>query len=184
MSQAGILTPSGGGGGGVDIRTITGNDLVAVGPNAAHNLDLRGINGTTVEIPNPLVANRLNISSGTVSATVTTVDDTPTILATYTLGASTAVTLNALVVGAHADIGSEYTASVWSQVIGGARRAAAGGAVLVEAPMPLGLGDDFAGVPIPLVTMAVAGNNLNIMVTGLVATTINWKAMYTFIALP
>lgn len=167
MSQAGILTPAGGGGGGIDIRTITGNDAIAVGPNAAHNINLIGINGATVT---NTAANTLSISPGTV-ATITTLDDIAVAIYSITVDPSSSVMISAMVTGAKSD----FSASAWGQVVYGARRGAAGAAVGVEFAVNPGFGTDSA--PLAIIAAGVFGNSLEIIVQGQAATTWNWKAV-------
>jgi len=158
---------SGGGGGGTDIRTITGNDLIAVGPNLLHNINLVGLNGLLVQAS--ATPNTLEISSGTIDV-VQTVDDTETALLTIPIAASRAMTVTATIVGRRAGFG----ASLWGFVTYGARRAGAG-AIAVPGAATLTSNDGAGTVG---VSGRVVGNNIEITVRGEVATIWDWTGTY------
>jgi len=131
----------------------------------------------TVTITNG--ANTIDLSTaGGAAFTVTTNDATPTALVSHALGINSAVTMTATVVAAKSD----FSESLWGEVIWGARRVG-GGAIAVESPS-ISFGDDHPGLGVPTLTTDVSGNNMRLLVTGVGATTWNWKAVATFVTLP
>lgn len=170
MSQAGSLDNGGGGGGGIDIRTITGNNGVPVPPSAGHNFNLIGINGTTVtSVAAP--ANTLYVDAAGTQYDLATnnATETPFVVGggRLTLAPSTAMTVTATVVGARDD----FTESAWGEIIIGARRGAAGGAVIIGVPaisQGYNVGGGFGA--------RVVGNDIQITVTGEAATDWDWTA--------
>lgn len=119
-------------------------------------------------------SNTIDLSTtGGTMFTVTTNDATPTALVTHAVGANSAVTMNATVAASRSD----FSESLWGTVVFGVRRAGAG-AIAVETPTS-SFNDDSAGAPI--ITADVNGNNLRLMVTGVAASTWNWKATVTFV---
>lgn len=107
-------------------------------------------------------------TTGGVLFTVTTNNAVPTALITHAVVNNTAVTINATVVAAKSD----FSAALFGSVVIGARRSG-GGAILVDIPT-INFGDDSAAAPI--LTADVSGNNVRLLVTGVIAETWNWKA--------
>lgn len=112
----------------------------------------------------------------TFSATLQTTDATPTDILAYAMALSSAVTIQARIVGAKSD----YTASISARATVGFRRAAAG------APVLIGAGDlyqetDSVGVPVVTVAADAGANTGDIVVTGVALETWNWKIEYTVI---
>lgn len=171
MSQGGILSsaiiPPGAG-----ILTLTGNDAAAVGPDGGGNLDLLGAGGLTVT---NTAANTLTITNPAgVEYTIQTLDATVTSIRSIPIAVNSAITVTATVVGARDD----FSASLWGEVIFGARRDA-GAAVAVQIPINTAIGEDSTGAA--TITADVNGNNLRILVTGVVAQTWNWTATTSII---
>lgn len=110
--------------------------------------------------------------------TVSTVDATPTALATFPMAASSALTVSGTVVGTRTD----YSASLTGIVEGGARRGAAG------APVAIGAGfvnfDEDTGGGNPTVGFVVVGNSWVFVVVGEGAQNWDWKAQLTTVGLP
>lgn len=170
MSQAGFLNDNFSPGGG-DIMFLTGNNLLKVGPDAAHEVFLIGTDGITVT-GNPGTYT-MTIAGNSPTYTVQTLNNTSTALYTLAVAANSAVTVEATIVAAQDDFAESY----WGTVVFGARRAGAG-AVGVE--MSAGFnGTDSA----PVVTAYgdVSGNNIRIMVIGQAASTWNWKATIRYV---
>jgi hypothetical protein len=160
-------------GGGPIAQTITGDVGGAVQPDAAGNWNLVG-DGTITVTGNP-GTNTLTLStSGGQVFNVTTIDDTPTALAAFTLADDQAIDINCLIAAAEVN----YTAALVGYVNGGGRRHG-GGAVLIGAPVS-SFSQDF-GAGSPSMTLDANGNDIRIMVTGVAATTIKWRGRATFI---
>jgi hypothetical protein len=168
MSQAGILDLTGGAGGN-GILTISGNDLVAVGPDGAQNINLIGINGTIVEAS--LTPFTLEIDAFGQQYFLQTLDATetpfPAFATEFDLIANSAITVEASIAGARDD----YSASCWGSLTFGARRAA-GGAVAVGVAVP-NQSTDGVGV---VIGARVVGNSIEVTVIGEAGTEWNWTA--------
>jgi hypothetical protein len=171
MSQAGVYS-GGGGGGGSDVQTLTGNSGGAVGPDGASNI-IVGDQGITV-VGDP-GTNTLTISSShAFRATVQTTDDTPTTIISTTLDTSSAVTIDALIVGLRDDDAS----GVGGRVTGVARRAA-GGAILVGTAQVNFASEDAGGMQV-----TVSGNDILVQVIGEAAQTYDWSVFLQLITTP
>lgn len=153
---------------GNDGQIITGS--TAGSPNWANITSL----DSTVTITNG--PNSIDLStSGGATFTVTTNNAVATPIITHAVAANSAVTMTATVVAARSD----FSESLWGTVVWGARRVGAG-AIGVEFPS-ITFGDDSAAVGVPLLTTDVSGNNIRLLVTGVAASTWNWKAIATFV---
>lgn len=170
MSQSGSISGGGGSGGGA-IDFLTGNVGGAV-TEFAGNVFLLGA-GPLLVTGTP-AAHTLTISdTSRITATLTTNDATPTVLYAYTIPANGAVTLNATICAAD----SIYTQGVAATYVAGAHNTGAGAIQVGIAN--ISISQDFI-VPINI-TAAVSGATLEIVVTGVAATTINWKAFITVV---
>tara|TARA_R110000868_G_scaffold103473_1_gene284917 strand:- start:1377 stop:1868 length:492 start_codon:yes stop_codon:yes gene_type:complete len=109
------------------------------------------------------------VSGAPSTATVQTTDATPTTLLSISLGASSVLTLNGIVEAADA----AYTDATGGSLVATALRAA-GAAINVGAPFVAVLATSTGTF-----NVAVSGNNLVVTVTGIAATTYNWKITYT-----
>jgi len=119
-------------------------------------------------------ANTIDLSTGGGAVfMVTTNDATPTVIASHTIAANNAVTVRATIVSAKSD----FSESLFGEAVFGARRAG-GGAILVDIPI-ISFGDDSVGSP--GLSCDVSGNNVRLLVTGVAASTWNWKATISFI---
>ncbi len=126
----------------------------------------------TVTITNG--ANTIDLSTGGGAVfMVTTNDATPTVIASHTIATNNAVTVRATIVSAKSD----FSESLFGETVFGARRAG-GGAILVDIPI-ISFGDDSVGSP--GLSCDVSGNNVRLLVTGVAASTWNWKATISFI---
>jgi hypothetical protein len=166
MSQSGYLSASGAG--GTDLLTLTGDSGGVINPDLAGNINIIG-GGDNVTVVGTAGNNTLTINVNGVEDTVQTVDATPTLLETITLSASEAVLIEVTTCAAQDD----YATAIGGIVLQVARRAAAGGAALVSVPSGT-LSHDTAGNP--EITFVANGNDIEIYVTGVAATTYNWRA--------
>lgn len=114
-----------------------------------------------------------------ITASVQTVDDTPTNLYTFTLAANTAYSIRALVVGAQDD----YSNAMGDMIVTTAYKEGVNDAVLLNSSN-LAPSDSFVGGAAVPITFVEAGNDISIQVTGLVDTTINWRGFIEFVKLP
>ncbi len=122
-------------------------------------------------------ANVIDLSTGGGAVfMVTTNDATPTPIVIHALTANSAVTVRATIVSAKSD----FSESLFGEAIFGARRVGAG-AILVDIPI-ISFGDDSVGSP--GLSCDVNGNNVRLLVTGVAASTWNWKATISFITQP
>ncbi len=126
--------------------------------------------GSTIAITYDNGTNTINLEADeAVDTTVQTTDATPTALYTLAVSTNQAVTLYCDIIGATAD----YSAAIGGNVEATARRGA-GALTMVGAPV-VNLNEDSAGAPD--FNIVVSGNNLIIQVTGVAATTYNWKGL-------
>ena len=102
------------------------------------------------------------------AVTVQTTDDTPTTLLSVTVGASSVVTLTGMLAAAD----SAYTAAVGGTFTITARRAGAGATALSN---PVVIVESESAATFDAI---LSGNDLIVQVTGVAATTINWRAEY------
>lgn len=109
---------------------------------------------------------------------VSTVDATPTALASFAMAASSAITVSGTVVATRAD----YSASLTGMVESGARRGAAGAPVAIGAGL-IAFDEDTLGGN-PAIDFAVVGNSWVLIVVGEVGTNWDWKAQLTTVGLP
>lgn len=131
--------------------------------------------GTGVTITNGAGSITIStVADGFIIATVQTVGAVTGDLFTLTLAASTSANIFANVVGTISD----YSAAIGGTVNGGARRAVAGGAVLMGSPIA-SFSEDSAGAPD--LDIVVSGNNMIVRVTGVAAQTWNWRGLIQYV---
>lgn len=165
-----------GGGGGGSLNTLTGDIGPAVTPTA-NNINVLGLIDTDISVfavtDGSIAASTLKI--GPAFDAIQTTDAVPKTfdIAQYDLAPSTAVVITANVIGAKDD----YTAACGGLVTGIARRAAAGGTVLVG-QNPLLSRDSNTGLPI--FGLLLDGNAIKVGVMGVAAETWNWTCTYQY----
>lgn len=145
----------------------TGTDPVV--PTAGGNVTIAGGNGLTTTGGLNTLTIDIDAAVST-SNTVQTADATATTLFSFTLAASEAIAVRALVLGAKSD----YSAVVGGIIMGIARRGAAGGAVLVTSSPLLTVED--SGTGNPAFVFDVSGNDIRLRVTGEAGVTYNWSS--------
>ena len=147
------------------VQTLTGNTGGAVPPTGGN---INVIGAETITVAGNPGTSTLTITSDALTASVQTVDATPTALYSLTLADETAVTLIATVVGATAD----YASCIGGQVIGTFSQ------VALSTPTEITDIDNTmknagAGVSVQFV---VNGANIELTVVGQAATIYNWVA--------
>ena len=162
MSQSGILNLSGS---SSVVLTLTGDSGGAVGPTG-NNINIVGGPGIDV-VGNPGTST-LTVNSLGEEATVTTTDATPTVLYSFTLNASEAALVTVTVIAAQDD----YSSAIGGTGLATVRRAAAGGAVIAGGPHS-NLIEDSGNMP--EIDFNANGNDIEVLVTGVAATTYNWR---------
>jgi hypothetical protein len=171
MSQAGIISGGGGGGGG-PIDTLTGNTGGAVSPLAG-NINVVGDGLTLTVSGNPGTHTLTVIDQTRVTAQVTTVNATPTILYQQVVALDTILGFNATITAIDSTSSqgaiSTFVAAAYSNGITN---------TLVGLPI-ISISQDF-GTPVNI-NAAIVGVNLAIEVVGVAATTIFWSAVITLI---
>ncbi len=108
---------------------------------------------------------------------LTTADANPTAIATFAMSASSSINIYVNITAAEDDFSG---AGGWIEQ-GTFRRAAAGGPVAIG-ETELISSEDFAGGD-PDVNLVIVGNTVEVQVTGIAATVINWKADITTIVI-
>jgi hypothetical protein len=172
MSQSG--TYEAGNPGALDIQFIQGDAGGPVGPNGGGIIFLESENTLLTFIDGVPGTNTLTITlQGTDQATVQTVDATPNVLLyDLPLDPNSAVSMVCEVIGAQ-----DTYAQVCSGIVQCSARRVGGGAILVGAPLYLNTSDNFALADFGI---RVSGNNMQLVVLGEAATTINWSAIIRF----
>ena len=159
-----------------DVETLTGDSGGAVGPNGSFNIDLLGGDGIST-LGNP-GANSITFSQTADAYTISTVQTTDATadvtLFTITLAEDEAITINATIAAAIDD----YSGAIGGTVSGSARRPAAGAATLISSPNAT-IYDDIGATADFDIT--VSGNDVRVSVTGVAATTINWRAQLHYV---
>lgn len=119
-----------------------------------------------------------NIASDTINVTTQTVNAVPFDLTAYTPTDGKAVTLNLTVTARKSD----GTASGHFQIVGGFRRT--GGTVTQEGATQIPAYRFSAGLTTLDVTFSITGTAINVRMTGVLATTIDWRAQGTVVTAP
>lgn len=164
MSQSGYLSRAGGG--STVVLMLQGDTGGSVSPNGGGTIFLLG--GDNVSVDGNPGANTLTINVNGAEATVQTTDATPTLLYSFTLNASEAAVVTVTLVAAQDD----YSSAIGGTGLATVRRAAAGGAIIAGGPHS-NLIEDSGGLP--EVDFQANGNDIEILVTGVAATTYNWR---------
>lgn len=180
MSQFVNFIPKGSSGMG-PVQTLTGNNAIAVGPdgtgtiNIVHPVAYGTIFGQG-KVTGSALSNTLTITPYvTPQPTLQTIDATANeLLWSLPVLASSTVTFFAIVNGSQSD----YSNAVTGTVVGSALRGAAGAPIL--AGNPIITMNNTPGF-FPFVNVIISANNLQFVVTGLAATTINWTALIYFL---
>lgn len=154
-----------------DVETVTADTGTAT-PDATGNINAFGGDGVVTSAAGDTVTISQTADAYTIS-TVQTTDATPTTLFSFTLGEDEAITVDAKIMGAVSD----YSAGIGGTLYGVARKDGAAAAVRIGAQA--NFSEDVAGDPSYDVT--VSGNDVRITVTGVAATTINWRAQVSFV---
>jgi hypothetical protein len=166
MSQSGSL----GDGTGITgpILTLAGDTGGDVHPDVGGNIDVLGGQGITVTgTPG---THTLSIAiTGTTTATVQTINATPTLLTAIAIASNKAAEITVSVISPQ----STYATAIGGRITCIARNAGAG-AIVVGAPQG-NLIYDASGSP--AMTFVAAAGNININVTGVAATVYNWSAV-------
>lgn len=166
MSQSGFLTAAGGG--GTDLLTLTGDVGGVVTPDGAGNINILG--GDGVLVTGDPGANTLTITVDETIDTVTTTDDTPTVIFSQSVDPGVLFHASSTVIGALDD----FSAGIGGTASVTVRRTAAGAATLIGAPL-VNFSEDTLGNP--FFTWQLTGNTLELIVAGIAATTINWDSV-------
>jgi len=162
MSQSGLLNLSG----SVSVvLMLTGDTGGAVSPTG-NNINVIG--GPGISVDGDPGTSTLTINSLGTEATVQTTDATPTLLYAVTLSASQSALLSVTIIAPQDD----FSSSIGGTGLATVRRAAAGGAVVCGGPHS-NLIEDSGGVP--EIDFVANGNDIEIYVTGVAATTYNWR---------
>jgi hypothetical protein len=155
--------------------TTTKGDVIASNGSDNVRLPVGATNGMVLSVDSSTATGMAWTATGaTFSATLTTTNATPTDILAYPMALSSAVTIQARIVGAKSD----YTASLSARITVGFRRAAAG------APAMIGAGDvyqetDSLGGVLVAVAPDVVNNTGDVVITGEAAATWFWKIEYT-----
>lgn len=169
MSQ--ILSIGSGGGGGGILETLTGNTGGAVHP-LANNINVIG-DTTSINVSGNPATHTLTVSAANQQTyTLTTLNAVPANLITFALPSNTCYSFVVNLVAAQSDFSHGA-----GGIVSAAVRNAGAGAVSIGAAT-YAVPQDFGGTF--NVTATVSGNNFVLTVTGLAATTINWKAVTTY----
>lgn len=163
MSQSGPFSRAGGG--ATVVLTLTGTQGGPVAPDGAGNIDILGGSGVLV-VGNP-GANSLTIQTLGAEETLTTTDAVPTTIETVPINPDEAALLTVNVIAAQDTYASSMGGVLYAVV-----RNVGGGAVVCGAPQGFFM-DDTAGAP--NVTFLAVGGNIEVQVTGVAGTTINWR---------
>jgi len=159
------------------VETLTGNYGGPISPDGAHNINILGVGGISVTGSGHSLY--ITSASGGNVFTATTVDATPTTLFLFAVPASAAIVIYTTIVGARAD----YGAAIAGTINGGARRGAAGSTAFIGVPT-VNFDQDSGGGSTLSFTMLISGNDIIVQVTGVAATTYNWKGYVEYQALP
>lgn len=162
------------------VLSLTGDIGGAVGPvNGGPNNGTIFIEGEVIGgqafaiIEGNPATNTLNVVALTDEVTTNNGVATNFPVAFYTLDPSQAVVFTANVIG-HRD---DFSAACGGIVTGAARRAAAGGAILVGTNA---LASEDSGAGVPQFGLQLNGNSLNVYAQGLAGQTWNWTCTYQY----
>ena len=165
MSQSGALnnlTPAPG-----TTLFLEADDGAQVPPNAGGVIFVVG--GTNISTEGDVGTNTITINAGETPLDVTTVDATPTLIAFATIAAGSAVNVSCTFIAIQDTFASAIGGSAFSIV----RNAGVGAVLVGGAGGHQNIIDDSNGFP--GIDFAVLGNDIQIFVTGVAATTYNWR---------
>ena len=162
MSQAGLLNIAGG---SSVVLFLQGDSGGPVGPTG--NI-INVIGGPGIDVVGNPATSTITVNSLGEEATVQTTDATPTLLYSFTLNASEAAVVTVTIIAAQDD----YSSAIGGTGLATVRRAAAGGAVVAGGPHS-NLIEDSGNMP--EIDFQANGNDIEILVTGVAATTYNWR---------
>jgi len=182
MSQAGIISVAGGGGGGSPIQTITGDSGGAV-PPIGNNINLKGGSSTINNANGVTIVGNAGTATETVTLTnrlqssglVTTVGAVTADLITFPLGITPGFFSFQFLVSAFnasTPAGSQYFNLSGVRTTGAA-------AVLVSTQNLFTNGE--AALAASNVTMVVSANNAILRVLGVAGLTIDWSTVGTYV---
>lgn len=127
-----------------------------------------GTNISTIGTPG---SNTITINAGETPNDVTTVDATPTLIATVTIAAGTAKNISCTFIA----IQNTFATSIGGTAFNVARNVGVGAVLAGGAGGHQNIIDDSAGFP--EITFGVSGNDVEIFVTGVAATTYDWRML-------
>ncbi len=164
---------NGGIGPGGPILTLTGDDGVPVGPNGAGNINILGDNFQNESRFLDVTSGVNTLDINPLIDSIPTNDNTPTsfLLARFTVVPSSAIFINANVIGNRDD----YTAACGGFVTGVVRREAAGGPVLTGY-QPLVNSDAIGGIA--TFGIQLDGNDAVVFVRGIIGQDWRWTCTY------
>lgn len=159
-----------------DVLSLTGNSGGAIAPDGSGNINVVGATASGINVVGS--GHTLTISNtNRTDAKITTVDNTPTALASQTIPTNSSILVTASVLGTKSD----YSNSMGTVITRAAFRAGAGasvaGATVQQAlcsSAPIGVTAD----------ITLVGNTMTLVVTGEAATTYNWVGTFEYITLP
>lgn len=173
MSQAGsvnqLMPPPG------TTLFLEGDVGGSVGPDGGGVIFVVG--GTNIStIGNP-GTNTITINAGETPYDVTTVDATPTLIATVTVAAGTASNINCSFIA----LQDTFATTIGGTAFTVARNVGAGAVLAGGAGGHQNIIDDSAGFP--EITFGVSGNDVEIFVTGVAATTYDWRMLVSMLTI-
>lgn len=186
MSQSGVylagIIPPGG-----PVETLTGNTGGAVPPTAG-NIFVVGENKSTLTATgtfsssvtsdgDPGTSTLIFSDLNTFIATTTTMGASPTGIFTVTLVPDSAVTIEALIVGAKSAL--SFAAGISAKIVVGGRKAGAGTASLFGAPLVEYITDSGTGTP--SVSAAASGSDISVSVIGESGIQYSWTAYVRYV---
>jgi hypothetical protein len=135
-----------------------------------------GLTGTRMVVVDANGQLGTDTAAGPVTYSVQTTDATPTTIFNQTIAEGEAVDVSCLMIAAVPD----YSEGLAGKLNGGARRETGMSTTIIGSPI-VDYSEDITGSP--TFTLTTSGNDVIIQVTGVAATTINWKASVTILLL-
>lgn len=165
MSQAGslnqLMPPPG------SMLFLEGDTGGAVGPDGSGVIFVVG--GTNISTVGSPGSNTITINAGESPNDVTTTDDTPTLIATVTIASGRATNISCNFIALELDSSTAIGGSAFTV----ARNAGGGAQLSGGAGGHQNIIDNSAGFP--EITFGTSGNDVQIFVTGVAATTYDWR---------
>lgn len=172
MSQSGSLnnlTPPPG-----TTLFLEGDQGGQVGPNGGGVIFvLGGDNISTIGSPG---TNTITINSGETPYTVTTIDETPTLIATVTVTAGTSINISCNFTAVQAD----FSTAIGGNGFNVARNNGGGAQLSGGAGGHQSVIENTAGFP--GISFGTSGNNVQVFVIGVAATTFDWRMVVSTLA--